>query len=339
MRWTLWLVVGALILLAGPALAGSRVVLLEPTDSDGPLRDALARTRAELSAEGFEVVVRPLPRGVSTREALQDAAAASDAEAAISIESITGGADVWVTDRVTGKTLVRTVDVSDLPAAEKPRALAIRAVELLRASLVEAVALPPPEGGPPPKPLPAPLRAFVEPEAGPLEGVAAQLSVALLTGFDGVGPAGGPALRLSYGLDLGLFLRVAWAGPAFGMEVEGPIGAAVVREEMLTLDVGYAPKVDWAGFTPLVWVGGGAHHLAARGELAAGFVAQSDDVWSAALAGGAGLGYRLTPRVMLLLDSEALVALPRPVITMRGERVATTGRPSLLSTFGVAVRF
>jgi acetyl-CoA C-acetyltransferase len=41
---------------------------------------------------------------------------------------------VWVTDRVTGKTLVRSVNVGDLPPGEQPRALAIRAVELLRAS-------------------------------------------------------------------------------------------------------------------------------------------------------------------------------------------------------------
>lgn len=336
MRWLIFLCIS---LLATPAWAGSRVVLLEPSDAEGALRDALTRTRAELTAEGFEVIVRSLPAGADTRHTLEDAAQQADAEAAIAIASIAGGAEVWVTDRVTDKTLVRTVDVGDQPAAERPRALAIRAVELLRASLVEAVALPPPRNAPRPKPLPPDLASFVTPEAGPLGGVGAQLSVGLLTGFDGIGPAGGPAVRLSYGLDMGLFARIAWAGPAFGASVEGPLGAATVREEMLTLDIGFAPFVDWAGFTPMVWLGGGFHHLAARGELAAGFVGQSDDVWSAAVTAGAGMGYRLTPRVMLLLDGEAIIALPRPVVTMAGEPIATTGRPSLLTTFGVVVRF
>lgn len=334
-----WLIFVCVSLFAAPAWASSRVVLLEPSAAEGALRDALTRTRAELAAEGFEVVVRPLPEGADTRHTLEVAAQETDAEAAIAIASIAGGAEVWVTDRITGKTLVRTVDVGDQPDNERPRALAIRAVELLRASLVEAVALPPPRDAPPPKPLPRDLRDFVAPEAGPLEGVGAQLSVGLLTGFGGIGPAGGPALRLSYGLDTGLFARVAWAGPAFGTSIDGPLGSASVREEMLTLDIGFAPEVAWAGFAPMVWLGGGFHHLAARGELAPGFVGQTDDVWSAAITGGAGMGYRLTPRVMLLLDAEAIIALPRPVVTMAGEPVGSTGRPSLLATFGVVVRF
>jgi hypothetical protein len=323
---------------AQPSEPRSRVVLLEPQDATGELHDALARTRAELTGQGFEVAVKDLPPNVDTRAALEAAAAAANAQAAIAIESVASGADVWVTDRVTGKTSVRSVNVGDLPEAEQPRALAIRAVELLRASLVEAVALPEPEGGPP-APVPDDIRHFVEPRAGPLAGIGAQLGVALLTGFDGIGPAGGPAVRLSFGLDVGLFARLAWAGPAFGAAVEGPLGEATVREEMLTLDVGYAPYVDWAGFSPMIWVGGGFHHLAARGELSPGFVGQSDDVWSAAIVGGAGLGYRITPEVMLLLDAEGVVTLPRPIVTMAGETIATTGRPSLLSTLGVVIRF
>jgi hypothetical protein len=336
--WRVLLTVLFLVLVTGDALAQSRVVVLEPVNAEGPLRDALTRTRAELAAEGFEVVVQQLPEGADTRRTLESAAESADAEAAIAIESITGGADVWVTDRVTGKTLVRTVDVRDQPTNEQPRALAIRAVELLRASLVEAVALPAPEGEKH-KPLPKDIQSFVEPEAGPLLGVGAQLSVGLLTGFDGIGPAGGPVLRLSYGLDMGLFARLAWAGPAFGGAVDGPLGSAAVREEMLTLDLGYAPGVAWAGFSPMLWLGAGFHHLDARGELDEGFVGQSEDVWSAAITGGAGMGYRITPRVMVLLDAEAVVTLPRPVITMAGERIATTGRPSLLATFGVVIRF
>lgn len=315
----------------------SRVVVLEPRAPSGALADALRRTRAELTAEGFDVVAAPLS-GTDTRRALEDAAANHDAEAAIAIESIAGGAEVWVTDRITGKTLVRTVDVRDQPIDEQPRVLAIRAVELLRASLVEAVVLPPPKEGASLS-VPPDIERFVAPELGPLAGVSAQLSGALLTGFDGIGPAGGPALRIGYGLEMGLFARLAWAGPAFGMAVEGPLGEAVVREEMLTLDIGYAPGVSWAGFSPLVWLGAGFHHLAASGELSEGFVGTTSDVWAAAIVGGVGMGYRITPRLMVLLDAEALVALPRPVVTMAGERLATTGRPSLLATLGVVIRF
>jgi hypothetical protein len=62
-------------------------------------------------------------------------------------------------------------------------------------------------------------------------------------------------------------------------------------------------------------------------------------VWSGALHGGAGIGYRVTPRFMVLLDAHALVLWPRPTVAMAGERLATTGRPTLVSNLGVVVRF
>jgi hypothetical protein len=324
------------LLFAGVAGAATRVVILDPGGS-GALREAVTRTEAELASEGFEVLVRPHEEG-EPRRVLDAAAARYGADAAIALDGAGGLAEIWVTDRLTGKTVVRTIDVRSETAAEQPRILAIRAVELLKASLVEAID-PATREQPKARELPYDVVGWLAPPAGPLEGIGVHLGVGLLTGFDGVGPAGAPVLRVSYGVSGGLTGRLSFAGPAFGAGIDGPIGTARVREELATLELGYAPAVDWAGFTPTLWLGGGAYHLHAKGELGPGFAGQSDDVWAALALAGAGIGYRPSERITLMLDAAALFTFPRVAVAMAGEPIATTGRPSLLASLGVIIRF
>jgi len=320
--------------------ARSRVVVLHPAVAGGAVPEAVTRTRAELAAEGFEVVSTPLPRGADLRRTLVAAAARHEALAAVAIFGLDGNAaaDLWVTDRTTGKTVIRSVRVAQLPAAERPRALAIRAVELLRASLVEAVAPATREhqqlGA-----LPADAERWLSPAAGPLAGLSAQLSLALLTSFDGIGPAGAPQLRLALGTDGGWTGRVTFLGPALGARPSGPQGSARVRQELATLELAYAPPVDWAGWTPVLWVGAGPYHLHATGELLPGHQGTSDDVWAAALLAGAGVGYRFTDEVAALADVAALLTSPRAEVTLFGDVIGRAGRPSLQSSLGVVVRF
>jgi hypothetical protein len=341
-----WLVGLALLLLcAGAAAEASRVVLLEPTNQAAALREAFERTKAELGAAGFDVVVRPLVDASNPRPALEEAARETNAFAAVAISTASGSAaaDIWVTDRLTGKTLIRSVDVRDVGAESRASALAIRAVELLRASLVEAIHPPPPPAtvpAPAPAPIPDDVSEWMaDPVDSPLAGFALEIGGALLHGFDDLGPAGSPLLRLSYGADLGLAGRLTVAGPAFGARPEGPYGSAVVRQEMATLELVYAPPVDWWGVQPLASAGFGAYHLHARGELEPPFVGQTDEVWSLAVRFGVGLGYRFHPDVMALLDAELVLVVPRAVVTMAGEPIASAGAPSLSSSLGVVVRF
>ncbi len=58
-----------------------------------------------------------------------------------------------VDDALTNKSVRREVDLGDVPASGRPRALALAAAELLRASWAE-LALPPPARRPRPRPLP-----------------------------------------------------------------------------------------------------------------------------------------------------------------------------------------
>lgn len=111
------------------------VVLLVPR-LDAPTMLA-ARLRAELEALGFQVEVDRLDDTGSVRDVL-DATERPNLTAVLAL-AMTGpearAIDVWVSDRATGKTVLRRLKVDG--ARGEASALALKAVELLRASLVE----------------------------------------------------------------------------------------------------------------------------------------------------------------------------------------------------------
>ncbi|MEQ9320662.1 MAG: hypothetical protein RIF41_15955, partial [Polyangiaceae bacterium] len=128
-------------------------------------------------------------------------------------------------------------------------------------------------------------------------------------------------------------------GPAFGARPGNAVGSALVRQELATAELLYAPNVDWVGFTPTVWAGGGLYHLHANGDVTGPRVGVSDEVWAAAITAGAGMGYRLTESITAFVDASAVVTMPRAVVTLFGEPIGRAGRPSLLADVGVAIRF
>ena len=161
----------------------------------------------------------------------------------------------------------------------------------------------------------------------------------MLTSFDGIGPSGAPSVRLSWVTNLGIGARLSWLGPAFGARPGNELGSAMVRQELATAELIYAPNVDWLGFTPIVWAGGGLYHLHANGDLVGPRVGVSDEVWAAAITGGAGIGYRLTESISAFVDASTVLTVPRAVVTLYGDPIGRAGRPSLLADVGVAIRF
>ena len=97
--------------------------------------------------------------------------------------------------------------------------------------------------------------------------------------------------------------------------------------------------VDISGFTPLIWAGGGFFHLDARGDLPPPRQGGHDEVWAGALELGAGIGYRLVPELMIVTDVAGVLTLPRAAVAISGETIGRTGRPALVGTLGLALRF
>lgn len=340
--------------------AASRVVIVEAGVDDALVLEAATRLRAELGAAGFEVVrVVRAPEG-DPRAGLERAAKEAGAFAAATIvRSRTGAtADLWIVDRVTQKTVVRAVEAA---GASAPSVMAVRAVELLQASLLEASLQEPPrraaEGGSAAVPddvqrWMAPVRrraAGMTPppgRAGVLAGVGVEAGFAALLSVDGIGPALGPALRLSYGvgadghggaLPAGLAARLTFAGPTLGPTLEGELGTVSVRQEMAFLEAVWALDTGGA-LSPVLSAGVGGIHLFVSGDPLPPLRSATGDVWSVAAALGGGAGLRLTDRATLLVDVHAIFAEPRAVVTLGGERLGTAGRPTFAGFLGLLVR-
>jgi hypothetical protein len=139
------------LLVAAAALEGrgraddarSRVALVRSATTDRVLHEASTRLRAELLDAGFDVVEVDRAPG-DPRSEVEEAAPDASSFATVAMSRVANGAfaDVWISDRVTGKTVVRRIEVGAGPNATA--VLAIRALELLRASLLEVAAKPPP---------------------------------------------------------------------------------------------------------------------------------------------------------------------------------------------------
>lgn len=128
----------ALVLLwAVPLWAASRVAIVKPRDARD--QEAIVRLEAELRAGGFEVTVLTAQRGMEPREQVESVQLDPPPFAIIAITRTATGAaaDVWVADRLSKKTVVRRLE-----SADQASAMAIRAIELLRASLLEVEADP-----------------------------------------------------------------------------------------------------------------------------------------------------------------------------------------------------
>ncbi|WP_437834358.1 hypothetical protein [Sorangium sp. So ce1153] len=140
---------GAALLISGAARAraeaGTLVVLVRPPRPSEIVRETITRLSAELRAVGFAVRVADGRPGVEGRTQVEGTAGRAGGEdqrfatiAVLELDRERGAvADVWIADHVTEKTLVRRVELGGSSRSSAASDLAVRSVELLRASLLE----------------------------------------------------------------------------------------------------------------------------------------------------------------------------------------------------------
>jgi hypothetical protein len=340
---------GALILVATTAAAlegraradvsRSRVAVVRSSSTDRVLHEAATRLRAELQGAGFEVVEVERAPG-DPRSEVEDAAPDASSFATIAISRADNGAfaDVWISDRLTGKTVVRRLEVGAGPSATA--VLAIRALELLRASLLEIAATTPPSE--PPMSAPNDVVKWVAPALPPapaspiLQGAALGVGALALHGLRGIGLAVGPTVNFSHGAGP-WFLRVMLAGPLIGPELRAAAGSSTIRQELGALALGWAsdPK-PLGGFA---WVGAGGFDLHTNGSAVAPYRGISGNVASFLCAAGLGGLARIGPRVAVTAELIAAFLDPQPVVVIAGNDAGSAGTPSVGASLGVLVGF
>jgi hypothetical protein len=299
---------------------------------------ALLRVRGELVADGFDVTLVEARPGVTSAAAM--AAAVHDpgsATVGLFLSPDGASAELWVVDRLTGKSVVRRVTTGSEPAANLSEVLALRAVELLRASLLELAV--------DRRDAPAPMASAVSADTAsrasrwaskPL-GLGMRSSWAIEVGAGTALDPGriGPALILAGGLRISLadplLARLRFVGFGTRPRISGPEGSASLQQSWGLGEVIVLPWPSWL-VRPAASIGAGVLNLQVDGEASWPYRALHRSAWAFAADVGLGCGLRITPRIELLLEGHAGLAAPHPVLRLAGRSVASVGQPTVLGT-------
>lgn len=308
-------------------------VLCPPGDRFG------LRIVAELESLGFRAEILDPAAEPATRASLEASARRAGAIAAIRAVRSGRGVEVWIADRVTGKTVLREMagDAGDAGAPDGDAALALRAVELLRASLLEAALPAPPLGELPATPeirekmrVPAPAALADEP--------APALRFSLASGAL-LSPGG---LGVSASADLGL----AWMpGEHVGVFALAAIPLSSARLERSQLSVDLSALLAGGGvrfatregrMAPSVDLGLAVVSLWSSGRVvSSGFPGGESAAVTVAPFARLGVAFAVTPGFRLRADLLASVIARGVSIQIAEHDTVTWGQPILLTSAGV----
>lgn len=291
--------------------------------------------RSQLERLGLEVVqVDHGAEEVVPRD-LSRAARQHQAVAGFRVLVARGMVEVWVSDRVTGKVGLREIVAQG--AEPVPESLVvIRAVELLRASLLELQAPTPPPGELPPPPALRALAAYPPLPARPALHLGLGALIAPTGGSDALTHAGGM-----------LGARVApWTSTSLGATLRLPLGKGersteagriLVSSWILGLDL--RREVQWRG--GLVHLAGGPglalQVTSAEGAPASGFSGRTHRSLAPMphLSGSLGLG--VTPTLRVAAELLAGVSLHMLNLRVDERRVERFGPVFLGASLGLEI--
>lgn len=334
-KWLCALLVIASVVLASlhasaqPGATLVAIVTSEPTSS------LTRRVRAELEKLGVDVIVLKPPAEDSTMRApLEQIARSVGAAAAVRlVVSSRGKVEVWVADRVTGKTVVRELDATGAGASDA--SVAVGTVELLRASLMELHALEPPRGEVPATPKLEALALPTRSTTPTIPRLALAFGAGTELGLHGLGP--------SLDARLAVWARLV---PRFGFSVFGETtlapshvatadGAVDVRSQWLGAALGYDFADATAEWVPRVSVGLAAAHVTTTGTALPPYVGASADGWFAAPLAGVGIGWAFARGLRLRADAAIAWALPAARVRTPTGDVGRWGAPALMLSLGI----
>lgn len=339
-----------------PIDSGIRIALVGPSNPSAEVSRELTLLRGELLSVGFAVtVVERLvgdgaagaeSRGWFERLAARGMSAAVEPIGSDALE----GVDVWLL--VTGPRFEVIRMGADPQTTGRPEVLALRVVEALRARLLDGPWAdrkrreedPPPaalKSGLPASPAPANAPAVVvssaaAPEerreaAGGFARLGVEAGAALVTTFDGVGPAVLPTLRAAWSVRPSLVLVLAGAAFGSASTVTASTAAAHVRQQEVVAGARYGVRAE-DRLAPFAGVAAGLLHTAIEGEAGPAARAHAETRWSALVDVSLGSHLRMSRRFYLTLSAHAQLAAPYVAISLLDEAVATVGRPNLLIT-------
>jgi len=314
---------------ASQVALASTVLLVRPPNSSSVTSEALIRMHGELASAGFDVSFATAVAGVDGRASLEMLASGPGVDAVVAIlgEAAPDAIEVWVVDRVSGKSAVRRTPYQ--PDGERDaEVLAIRAIELLRASLLEVDIV----GVATPRPAPATSHPTpVSPEESRW-GLGVGASVVMSWG--GLGPAVLPQLRVGGVLASWCVAQatVAGLGTRARLGASERTGEVTQQFGLAGLGLRWPPR---KGVRPVVSLAAGALHVSAEGRAGWPYAGQTATRWSFLADAGAGMHLALGARYEMAVEAHVQLAEPYPVFRVVDGEAATAGRPSFLLTMAV----
>jgi hypothetical protein len=339
------------------------VVILRPAASDEVTTEAVARVKGELKAAGFEVAMLPLSSDDPRRD-LETAGRELHPIAAFAIfvkpwQAGSSVAEIWVTDRVKQKTIIQNAVLHDTDRGRGSEILAVRAVELLKASLADfwAPSAPSAHAGPerttrskPPPPAPAASEGqSLLPFAS---GLGAGLGFGVVYSFGAIQLMWAPQALVSYGWPDGLSVRGTFHGLGFSprlprdlpMQTSPGKGIAMVEQQLFILEVVKTLWPTWP-VVPFAYAGTGAQHLHITGSSPppqTGYLPTKTDRYSVLTTVGGGVGIPMLSGLSLLLQARGTIAWPATDVKIctsaacgREDIVGSLGTPSLMVDGGL----
>ena len=323
---------------AAPAALGATVLLIRPSDPGGIPSEALVRIHGELISAGFDVEVATAEAGAEVRAAFARGGGSVGPDAVVSLlgDGSPPVIEVWVADRLRGRSVVNRTPLES-EGERATEVLAIRAIELLRSSLLEvdmaaSAAAPPPAT----KLLPPESVRIVSPSSESSEEARWGLEVGAGVTFspDGVGPAVLPFLRFDRVVAPWCVAQATVAGLGSGSHVVSGANTAEVAEQFALGGATFRLR-PYHGVRPAFSLAAGVLHTSIEGRAYWPYQERTGAQWSLLLDVGLGARLALGRRHELVLGAHAQLAEPYPVVSFLGTDVASSGRPSIFLTLAL----
>ena len=314
-----------------PPQASGRIVVLQSPAVSAGARRCLTLIRDELAAAGFEVAAvdaGPSPDPVSLAETMRGQ---QGAVATIGLlgDPESGPAELWILDRIGGNAEVRRIPAPTNDPERVAEVLAIRTVEVLRASALKLLV----ESSRPARAAAAPAAqiAIPRPAAAPARALAIETGLSMLVSPGSLDAAAVPVARLRVAVAGPALARLTVAGLGTQPRVETARGAASIAQALGLVEVGLVFRRD-RGVQPVVSLGGGVLHVRSDAQGTFPYLGQRDERWAALFDAGAGVVVPVGGQLALALEAHVMLATPHPVVRFVDLEAATIARPAVWTT-------
>jgi hypothetical protein len=329
---------------ADPVPQAERVILLTAKLASPAVRRSLARIGDELSADRIEVVMADSGTTDDPGHVIESMRRATGDDTILVLfgDPATGRAELCVVQRAAQRTAVRrAIVVADDPE-QMPELLALRALELLRATALELSIASDPSAKDSYEPVQRRLETPVPRSPSPRVKAAEAALVSLDLGLGVWKSAGGPAPAVVPVGRVGLRLsdwasaRVSLAGLGSRPSIQTRYGSATLSQDMALVECVAVTRFN-DRVRPTLSLGAGVLHVAVAGSGIAPYQGLAPTKWSAVFDAGASVAFAVSPSQAVVPELHVLIASPHPVVRFADTRAATIGYPSLMFTLSLRV--